>query len=246
MGKLCYTQNDLDGNTNPLTRPEDRDSSDETGSSVITVFPKPIIPCYFCNSEQYGLVRFLNAVTGYPLFLIYINNQLAVNGLNNGELSQYGRVSAGQQTITLVGEKESLRMEKQIPITSDLAVTVAVINTDSGLDLVIIEDPLCSRGITSGCFRVCNLSVTNPKVDVALNGGVITFQNINYKNVTDFQYLLTGYYTISVSNSNVNGGKTLLTTHIYIRGNAAYILYVFNWSHVRDAIRILIVEDLRH
>lgn len=43
-----------------------------TGTSVITVFPKPIIPCYLCENNQNGLVRFLNAAAGYNPFLIYI------------------------------------------------------------------------------------------------------------------------------------------------------------------------------
>ena len=59
--------------------------------SIITVFPRPIIPCYFCSTTQYGVVRFLNAAAGYNPFIIYINNQMVVNGLDNAEVSQYGR-----------------------------------------------------------------------------------------------------------------------------------------------------------
>jgi len=219
--------------------------SESTGTSIITVFPKPIIPCYFCGTDQNGLVRFLNAVAGYNPFLIYINNQLAVNGLSNGEISQHGRVSAGDQTITIGGQAGYVYLEKKITVPIDRAITVAIINTDHGLDLMVILDMYCNAGINTGCFRVCNLSITNQGVRVILNGQNVAFFDVNYMQVTSFQYVSTGFYMVSVSNNNTHSGSFLLTSDIYIRGNASYTLYVFNWSNVEDAIRILIVEDRR-
>lgn len=216
-----------------------------TGSSIITVFPKPIIPCFFCDSGDYGLVRFLNAAAGYNPFFVFINSQLAVNGLDNGDMSQYGRVLTGQQTITIGGQNGYVYLEKQITVMANRAITVAIINTDSGMDLMEIEDIHCNGGINTGCFRVCNLSITNRRIHVALNGGVITFRNVSYQEVTSFQYVLTGFYMVSVSNSYSYGGNILLTSNIYIRGDTSYSLYVFNWSNVEDAIRTLIVEDRR-
>ncbi len=255
MESLFYMQNDTDMEPNtppPLEKeqpvpnfPLSEAGPDGIGTSIITVFPKPIIPCYFCETNQNGLVRFLNAVAGYNPLLIYINNQLAVNGLNNGEMSQYGRVSAGEQTITVGGQNGYVYVEKKITVPVDRAVTVAVINTDHGPDLMVILDMYCNAGINTGCFRVCNLSITNQRVHVILNGGSVTFFDVDYLQVTSFQYVSTGFYTVSVSNSDARNGSLLLTSDIYIRGNASYTLYVFNWRNVEDAIRILIVEDRR-
>ena len=216
-----------------------------TGSSVITVFPRPIIPCFFCGTGEYGLIRFLNAAAGYQSFLISISGQLAVNGLSNGEMSQYGRVLAGTQNITVSGQNGYVYIEKQYTVKMNRAFTLAIINTESGLDIMEIEDIHCNGGINTGCFRVCNLSITNRKIHVALNGGVVTFRSVNYQEVTSFQYVSTGFYMVSVSNGNVSLGNVLLTANIYLRGNASYTLYVFNWSNLEDAIRILIVEDRR-
>lgn len=236
MGILSYMQNLL---------PDSEKDESSDGSSVITVFPKPIIPCYYCNSTQIGLVRFLNAAAGYDPFLIYINDQLAVNGLDNGELSQYGRVSAGLQTVTIGGQHDYVYIEKQVNVPVDGAITVAIINTDSGPDLMEIADIKCNGGINTGCFRVCNLSITNRRINVLLNAGLVTFRNVNYKEVTSFQYILTGYYLVSVYSSDAYSGNVLLNSNIYIRGNASYTLYAFNWNNSQDAIRILIVEDRR-
>ena len=169
--------------------------------SIITVFPRPIIPCYFCSTTQYGVVRFLNAAAGYNPFIIYINNQMVVNGLDNAEVSQYGRVSSGMQTVTVSGQNGYVYIQKQINVPLNGAVTVAIINTNSGLDLMEITDSNCNGGLNTGCFRVCNLSNTNRSVNVTLNGGAVIFQNVNYREVTSFRYLPAGYYTVSVSNS---------------------------------------------
>ena len=214
--------------------------------SIITVFPRPIIPCYFCNTTQYGVVRFLNAAAGYNPFIIYINNQMVVNGLDNAEVSQYGRVSAGMQTVTVSGQNGYVYIQKQINVPLNGAVTVAIINTNTGLDLMEITDMNCNGGANTGCFRVCNLSNTNRSVNVTLNGGAVTFRNVNYREVTSFRYLPAGYYMVSVSNSSAFAGSPLLTSNIYIRGNVSYTLYVFNWNNSQDAIRILIVEDRRN
>lgn len=214
--------------------------------SIITVFPRPIIPCYFCNTTQYGIARFLNAAAGYNPFIIYINNQVVVNSLDNAEVSQYGRVSSGMQTITVAGQNGYVYIQKQIRVPLNTAITVAIYNTDSGLDLMEIQDMNCNGGVNNGCFRVCNLSRTNRSINVTLNGGVSAFRNVNYREVTGFRFLPVGYYTVSVSNSPAITGNPLVSSNIYIRGNVSYTLYVFNWNNSQDAIRTLIVEDRRN
>lgn len=226
--------------------PTSEDGHEGAWSSIITMFPKPIIPCYFCDSDQVGLVRFLNAAADYPAFYVYINDQIAVNGLDNGDMTQYGRVSAEEQTITVSGDNNYVYVKKQIEIPAKGAITIAIINTDTGLDLMVVEDLFCNGGINTGCFRVCNLSITNRKINAMLNGGSIIFRDVSYKQVTNFQYTTTGYYMVSVSSSNLLSGNILLSSNIYIRGNVSYTLYVFNWSLTQNAIRILIVEDRRN
>lgn len=231
----------------PAFDPYSPDESGNAGtwSSIITMFPKPIIPCYFCNSDQVGLVRFLNAAANYPPFMVYINDQLAVEGLDNGDMSQYGRVSAETQTIRVTDDNNYEYIKKQIQVPANGAITVAIINTDTGLDIMVIDDYLCNGGINTGCFRVCNLSITNRKINVLLNGGNIIFRDVNYMQVTNFQYATNAYYMVSVTSSSIYNGNIILTSNIYIRGNVSYTMYVFNWSLEQNAIRILIVEDRR-
>ncbi len=211
--------------------------------SIITVIPRPIIPCYFCSSTQYSTVRFLNTASAYNPFLIYIGNQLVINSLASSEISQYGRVSAGSQTITVAGQNGYVYIQKPITVHSGQAMTVAIIATPSGLDLMEIPDNACNSGYNVGCFRAINLSVTNQSLNVSLNNNYVNFQGVAYKQITGTVYLPTGTYNVQVYNNPSTTGSPLVTSSFYVRSNTFYTLYLFNWNPSKDAIQTLIVED---
>ena len=211
--------------------------------SIITVIPRPIIPCYFCHSTQYGTVRFLNAASGYNSFLIYIGNQLIVNSLGNSEITQYGRVSAGRQTITVSGPNGYVYIQKSITVRSGQAMTIAIFNTAGGLDLMEITDNTCQAGSGTGCFRACNLSVTNQSLNVSLNNNYVNFQGLSYKQITGAVYLPMGSYLVQVFNNPSFTGNPLVSSSVYVRPSTSYTLYIFNWNSSKDAIRTLVVED---
>ena len=240
------------GEGGPVVTPDDEVNGGGTSGSVtvpgilgtiITVFPKPINPCFFCSTPQYGTIRFLNASAGYNPFLIYINNQLVVDSLDNDEISEYGRVSSGSQTITVSGQNGYVYIQKQVSVKAGAALTVAIINRPGGgLDLMTITDSSCQSGFGTGCFRVANLSATNQSLNVSLNN-FINFRNVNYQDVTGFSYITVGNYTVRVFNNPSVTGTALVTSTFSLRSNTAYTLYIFNWNPSKDAIRTLIVED---
>jgi hypothetical protein len=236
------------GEGGPLpTFPNNNNSGNNSGGgilgSIITVIPRPIIPCYFCNSTQYGTVRFLNAASGYNPFLIYIGNQLVVNSLGNSEISQYGRVSSGSQTITVAGQNGYVYIQKSIMVRSGQAMTIAIFNTANGLDLMEIMDNTCNAGAGTGCFRACNLSVTNQSLNVSLNNNYVNFQGLAYRQITGVVYLPMGSYLVQVFNNPSFTGNSLVSSTLYVRPGTSYTLYIFNWNSSRDAIRTLVVED---
>lgn len=239
------------GEGGPTVTPDDQTGGGTSGSAtipgiigtIITVFPKPIIPCFFCNTTQYGTLRFLNASAGYNPFSIYINNQLVVDSLENDEISEYGRVSSGSQTITVSGQNGYVYIQKQITVRFGAALTAAIINRPGGgLDLITITDSPCQSGFGTGCFRVANLSATNQSLNVSLNN-FINFRNVNYPDVTGFSYITVGNYTIRVYNNPSVTGSSLVTSTFSLRSNTAYTLYIYNWNPSKDALRTLIVED---
>ena len=215
--------------------------------SIITMLPRPNVPCFFCNSSQSGNVRFLNTAFDYNPFLIYINNQLVVNSLGFAEVSQYGRVSSGFQTITISGLDGYVYIQKTLMFNTGSTQTIAITRTASGLDLTQINDSPCATPGSTACFRACNLSYNSGPLDVILNTGYMLFNDVRFQEVTPFSRIRSGEYQFYVATTARPGqsSQALVSAYISARANSIYTLYIFNWGNSPQSIRTLVVEDRR-
>ncbi|MDD6201705.1 MAG: DUF4397 domain-containing protein [Lachnospiraceae bacterium] len=219
--------------------------------TIITTYPRPNIPCRFCPSGNtaFGVVRFLNAASNYNPFKIYINANMVVDQLNYAEVTEYEKVASGNRTITVMGENGYIYIQKQIAIPQNRAITIAIINTESGLDLFVINDEECRKPLQTGCIRVCNLAVNSGPLNVVIGQQYINFMNVAYKEVTDFKNIWPGDYNFYVSRSRGMArpymtGNVLLSSTIGIDMNVSYTIYLFHWNlSSPDAVRALIVEE---
>lgn len=223
--------------------------------TIITVYPRPIVPCFFCGSGnnqnlfQYGNVRFLNTAVGYNPFVISVNGRMIVRTLEYAQVSQYGRILSGYQTITVSGANGYVFIQKQVRIVPRSTMTIAIVNTASGLDLVEINDVPCGAPRNLACFRVCNLSYNGGPMNVVMNNGYITFSNVRFGEVTAFNRIPSGYYDFYVEKAGLRpqprlgSSQILLSSSIYAQPNTLYTLYIFNWDTSPEAIRTMVVED---
>ncbi|NLL78438.1 MAG: DUF4397 domain-containing protein [Clostridiales bacterium] len=210
------------------------------GNAVITVIPRPIVPCFFCNSNTIGQVRFLNTAVGYGPFRIAINNRTILSSLSYAEISQYGRVSSGYQTITVSGQNGYVYLSQQMLIDANAKHTIAIVNTaDGSLDLALITDRVCAAPGNLSCLRACNLSYNSGPLNILLSNGYVVFRNVNFMDFTSYRRLLSGNYLFFVS----RGGRVLVTSPINVRANSQYTIYIFNWNTSPGALRTLVVED---
>ena len=207
--------------------------------TIITVLPRPVTPCFYCNSNSYGTIRFLNAAVGYNPFVISINNRTAVDTLEYAEVSDYGRVSSGYQTVTVAGRNGYIYISKQLRITVGATMTIAIVNTAGGLDLVEINDAVCYTPLGGSCIRTCNLSYNAGPLTLSTYSGNVVFRNVGFMEVTNYTRVVPARYDIYVSNTN----EVLLSTEITVRSGSQYTIYLFNWTESPTAIRTLIIED---
>ncbi|WP_242984440.1 DUF4397 domain-containing protein [Clostridium sp. chh4-2] len=216
----------------------------DTGTSyppVISFFPKPVIPCLYCNAipNAAASVRFLNASVGYNAFSIYVNNQLLTNDLNDGEITQYSQFTPGYITITVMGNNGYIYIQKSMSAVAGMT-TFAIVNTASGLDLVSITDSPCTTPNFTACFRVCNLAFYTGPVNVVMNN--LTFTNVKFAEPASFSKVRPGSYPVSVYQSR-RPELALVTTYVNLNVNRIYTLYVLNWNTSADTVRTLLVED---
>ncbi len=218
--------------------------------TIITTYPRPNAPCRFCNAgtSNYGLVRFLNAASGYNPFIIYLNSDVFANPLSYAEVTEYEKVTNGMQRVTVMGENGYIYIQKQVMIPQNQAATIAIMNTESGLDLMVIDDVPCSKPLRTGCIRACNLSVNSGPLNIVIGQRYITFNNVAYMDVTEFKNIWPGDYNFYISRNYNNrpmmNNNALISSMLTVAMNVSYTIYIFNWNlSSPDAIRALIVEE---
>lgn len=211
--------------------------------TIITSFPRPNAPCRFCvnQNQTFGNVRFLNAASNYNPFRVYVNDQLFVSSLNFSEVTSYEKVPNGYQIVTVMGDNQYIYVQKPIMVPRDGSVTVAICNTENGLDLFVVNDSSCTKSNYLACMRVCNLSFNSGPLSVVVGNNDMQFMNVNYQEVTNFRVIAPGNYLFYVVNNNRN---IILSSALDVKVDVSYTMYLFNWNiSSPDAITVLIVEE---
>ena len=211
--------------------------------TIITSFPRPNAPCRFCanQNQTYGNVRFLNAASGYNPFRVYVNDQLFVSQLNFSELTSYEKVPSGYQIVTVMGDNQYIYIQKPVMMPKDGSITVAICNTENGIDLFAVSDSSCAKSNYLSCLRVCNLSFNSGPLSVILGNNDLRFMNVDFQEVTNFRVLSPADYIFYVMNGNRN---IILSSSLNVKMDVSYTMYLFNWNiSSPDAITVVVVEE---
>lgn len=218
--------------------------------TIIITYPRPNENCSFCNpgSDRNGKVRFMNASNGYNPFWVYINDKLLVNDFGFADVTEYVDVASGRPVITLMGENGYVYLQQPVEVSSGSTLTMAIVNTDSGLGIKVINDVNCDRNRNASCVRVGNLTYNGGPLNVVVGNRYVNFRNVNSGEVTDFATIWPGEYPYTVSRTSnpmypVWGSTTLLQSAIYLQRDKNYTIYLFQYNPSADAIKALIVED---
>ncbi len=220
--------------------------------TIISTYPRPNEPCRFCSptNPRAGFARFLNAASGYNPFVVFLNDNMFSKSLNFSEVTAYEQIGRGIQVVTIMGENGYIFVQKQVEFRDDEYVTIAIINTESGLDIQVISDNGCDRGNNMACVRAANLAYNSGSLTVTLGNQYLTFPNLRYQAVADFESAWPGLYVYTVSRNMTArfpgfGGNVLLTAAVNFQRNRNYTIYLLNWNREsNDTIKALIVEDL--
>ncbi len=216
-----------------------------TGGSV-TVIPGITFPCYNCTATSFGRVRILNASTGYQPFYVYIGNWMVASGLANGDITSYVQATSGTQTITVSGANGYVYIQKPVQVRASSSMTIAIINTASGLDIMEISDISCNAPSGTSCLRTCNLSQNLGPFDVSIgnqNNSYVAFTNVRYREVTPYTSFYPGWYQLYIARTGAFPSTYLATAAANMSANNSYTLYIFNASNATDGLRTMVVSN---
>ena len=216
-----------------------------TGGSV-TVIPGITFPCYNCTATSFGRVRILNASTGYQPFYVYIGNWMVASGLANGDITSYVQAASGTQTITVSGANGYVYIQKPVQVRASSSMTIAIINTASGLDIMEISDISCNAPSGTSCLRACNLSQNLGPFDVSIgnqNSSYMAFTNVRYREVTPYTSFYPGWYQLYIARTGAYPSTYVATAAANMSANNSYTLYMFNAPNATDGLRTMVVSN---
>ena len=215
------------------------------------------------NRPGFSRVRFLNAAYGYPAFRILVANSRFVNRLSYASVTDYGRVRAGYQTVTVTGTNGRIYLQRTLPFQTNGLTTVAIIKTAGGLDLLQIPDSCCSPGGGYASFRVGNLAYNSGPLDVIMSDGRVVYGDLRYKEVAAFKRIVPGTYQFFYADTNLSPMppslpvetldsawlgvyppyETFGSLYLDVAGGGIYTVYLLQNGTGRNNIQNLILVD---
>ena len=208
-------------------------------------------------------MRFLNAAYNYPAFRIFVGNNRFVNVLNYASATNYGRVSAGYQTVTVTGMDGYVYIQKTMPFQVGAVTTIAIINTAGGMDLLQITDSCCPPTNGMSSFRIGNLAYNSGPLDVLLSDGRVVYSDLRFKEVGAFKRIVPGVYQFFYADTNLlpmpasmdietldsawlgvyPPHETFGSLYLNVVSNAIYSVYLLQSGSGRNNIQNLILMD---
>lgn len=226
----------------------------------IPAAPGPIIP-----GNGVSQVRVLNAANSGPVSVV-IGTKVVAGSLEYGTTTGYSTITDGFKTVTVTSINNPRRIiyRQVLPFVSGTRITLAIINTVKGVDIVEVSDVGCvNRNRSLGCFRVVNLSNNSGPIDVVLNDGRIVFSDVRFKEVTNFKRARPGRYAFDILSTpnrpvpiiinvdvindipsyNPGNSRPLLSFSVDIRQNIMYTAYIIGNDGYIPALQVLILEN---
>lgn len=226
-------------------------------------------------SPNYCTVRFLNAAPGFDPFNVTIGNRMVARNLAYGGLSSYVRVADGFRTVT-IGYPGSTGVfyQQAIPFSAGELITLAIVRSGGGLDLVRISDIPCrNRPAGRACIRAINLCYGAPALDVLLSDGRMVFNDVRYKEVTNFKQARPRDYSFYVAQTSfvpspyfydidtvedtpmaapnyflpgMGAVNPLASFYLDAKRNGVYSIYLLGtWNYASPNLRVRVVEDFQ-
>ena len=161
------------------------------------------IPTFAAAQDENAMIRVGHFSPDAPAVDVYAGDAAILTDVPFGELSPYLEVPGGTYSIAVVAAGADPADGAVIgPVDLDFAAgtmtTVAATNTLESIEAqVIADEPNPQDGIAQ--VRVVHFSADAPAVDIALDGGDVVVENLEYPNATEaYLDLPEGTYDLEI------------------------------------------------
>jgi hypothetical protein len=150
-------------------------------------------------------VRFVQASPGAPDVDVIVQGERIVQSLAFGKASDYVSIASGKQQVQIVptGQNgDSALIDKEMNFDAGKAYVVATVGQLSEIDSQTYEVDLDATDPGQARVRTINLSPDAGKVTIAEAGGDNLFENVDFKDASDYKDVDAGTYDLEIHQDN--------------------------------------------
>ncbi|EJQ93851.1 hypothetical protein IGW_02564 [Bacillus cereus ISP3191] len=187
-------------------------------------------------------IRFFHSAANTPAVDILVNGQKVIKNISFKQFSPYLTLVQGKYRIDIVPvENETPIFSALVPIMGNHTYTFATINNDNHLQL---QPMLDNTHLPAGQakIRFAHFSPDTPVVNVSLKDGDHLFENVLFKQITDFLEVSPGTADIEVSLAD-NQSILLTIPDFKVEPNIIYTISILGYSTKDPKLEAVILTN---
>lgn len=199
--------------------------------------------CFYRQQQAYSFVRVLHASPGAPMVDIYANDELIIRRISYKQFTPYFQLPVGKYNIKIYasGTKTNPVLDTEVNIPANKILTVAAIGQLPNIELYAVSD-MATINPSKTLIRFVHLSPNAPNVDITLPNGTKLFENVGYKDTTNYITVNPGVYTVQVRPTGTEN-IVLTVPNIRLKPNRAYTIYAVGLVGAEPPLEVLIPLD---
>ncbi len=190
-----------------------------------------------------GYIRVFHAVPDGPDVDIYADGNKIVEDLAYGEYTDYLSVPEGTYRISLyVSGTDTPVIENMLTVRGNTMKTVAAVGPVDTISFLAIPDANIPMEMGKAMLRFGHLSPNAPAVDITLPDGTPLFQNVSFKQLTNYVAVPPGNYTVMVRLAGTTD-NVLTVPNLNLGANNYYTAYAIGLAGETPSLAAVLVTD---
>lgn len=195
------------------------------------------------RNNNMGYVRIFHTVPNAPNVDIYADDNKIVEDLAYGDYTNYLSVPAGTYKISLYATgTDTPVISNMLTVNRNSKKTVAAVGMLNDIGFLSIPDSNIPMETDRAMIRFVHLSPNAPAVDITLPDGTPLFQNVSFKQLTNYVAVPPDEYTVSV---RLAGTETnvLNVPDLNLRANNYYSAYAIGLAGESPSLEAVLLTD---
>nr|WP_312576216.1 DUF4397 domain-containing protein [Sedimentibacter sp.] len=211
-------------------------------------FPYPCFAAsYMIPKQMNSYVRILHASPNAPAVDIYANGNLIVSNLAYSNFTQYLPVPTGNYNVRVypTGNTTDALIDTNIYVPEDTVTNVAITGELPEVSLFQVSESIIPANYGEPCIRFIHLSPDTQSVDIKFEDDSIVFEDVAYKEVTNYVCALTGTYNFKVTPTGSND-VILTVPDVKLDPNYTYTIYAVGLTEGTPELKTLLAQEKRN